>query len=527
MASAGTLDRTSASALTINTVLLPIALATTALFARLSVGPLIIDDAYITFRYARNVAEGIGFVYNPGEHVLGTTTPLYTLILSALYRVVGGDLPHLAVALNAIADAGTTILIFWLIQRLDLGPAWGSLACVLFALSPLMIGYAAGGMESSLFTFLVVGAAAADLGDNPAFAGLAAGLATLTRPEGILIGALILARHLIARRAPPASMVLALLLPVVPWLIFAFWWFGSPIPHSVVAKAVAYQNLPAFANGLWLLIYFGLPGSSPFQLLLANPPVPAPVGLVVSGVLLVLVTVRLPRLVRHLRQMPHAWPLTVFAPALATAYAVSGLKGVPMFQWYLVPLLPFFTIGIVALMRCITRPLPRLATILTAMLLVGWTALGLNLGRDVQRGPLAPLGVNLVREDAYAEAARLLGPRLTQQSLVALPEIGAFGYATRARILDTVGLVSPEATRYYPLPVGFTGENAVPSALIRDTWPDFIVGHDRYLQPPLLNAAWFRRDYRLVATIPARIWNGSQVLVYERTKAASDVEGGR
>ena len=39
------------------------------------------DDAFITYRYARNIASGQGFVFNPGERLLGTTTPLYTLSL--------------------------------------------------------------------------------------------------------------------------------------------------------------------------------------------------------------------------------------------------------------------------------------------------------------------------------------------------------------------------------------------------------------------------------------------------------------
>ncbi|HEC35405.1 MAG TPA: hypothetical protein ENI39_02600, partial [Anaerolineae bacterium] len=55
-----------------------------ALAARLVPGPRTVDDAYITFRYARNLVEGRGFVYNLGERVLGTTTPLYTLLLSGL-----------------------------------------------------------------------------------------------------------------------------------------------------------------------------------------------------------------------------------------------------------------------------------------------------------------------------------------------------------------------------------------------------------------------------------------------------------
>ena len=40
------------------------------------------DDAFITYRYAENLAGGLGFVYNAGERVYGTTTPLLTLVLA-------------------------------------------------------------------------------------------------------------------------------------------------------------------------------------------------------------------------------------------------------------------------------------------------------------------------------------------------------------------------------------------------------------------------------------------------------------
>src|ERR1700675_5151721 len=57
------------------------------------------DDPFITFRYAENLRAGLGFVYNPGEHVLSTTTPLYTVILAVLGRV-WHDLPTLSNALG-------------------------------------------------------------------------------------------------------------------------------------------------------------------------------------------------------------------------------------------------------------------------------------------------------------------------------------------------------------------------------------------------------------------------------------------
>ena len=54
------------------------------LIGMISVGLLITfsewayDDPFITYRYARNLLNGFGFVYNPGERILSTTTPLFT-----------------------------------------------------------------------------------------------------------------------------------------------------------------------------------------------------------------------------------------------------------------------------------------------------------------------------------------------------------------------------------------------------------------------------------------------------------------
>ena len=79
--------------------------ALVAVLARLLTGPHPIDDAYITFRYARNLAEGLGLVYNPGEWVLGTTTPLWAVLLGAGYRLGFTDLPWLATGVSALCDA--------------------------------------------------------------------------------------------------------------------------------------------------------------------------------------------------------------------------------------------------------------------------------------------------------------------------------------------------------------------------------------------------------------------------------------
>ena len=99
--------------------LILVLLVVLALTMRLIPGPRTIDDSYITFRYARNLLAGEGFVYNPGVPVQGTTTPLYTLLMTGLGALAGGtqaDFPVIAWLFNAAADAAACILL-WLIGK--------------------------------------------------------------------------------------------------------------------------------------------------------------------------------------------------------------------------------------------------------------------------------------------------------------------------------------------------------------------------------------------------------------------------
>ena len=493
---------------------IPGSLALVALLARLSVGPLTVDDAYITFRYARNLADGLGLAYNVGERVLGTTTPLFCLLLAGLYRLSRVGLPHLAVATSAAIDAATTVLLFWLGRRLGLARGWTSLLAGLFSLNALSIGFAACGMESSLFTFLVVAAVSAEAAGRPGLAGLAAGLAICTRPEGLIVGVLLVVRYLLVRRSLPWAMLLGFASPVLPWVVFATVWFGSPIPQSVAAKAVHYRQGPLL-NTLLLIANVGQPGFNQLAFDLPDAANRIAVGFAVGVGILFVGLAAVPSLVRFLRGKIELLPLVGFAPLLAGAYAVAGARNVHLFPWYLVPLVPFYLLAQVGIVQRVSHCLPRPVALCLGLGLACWMVSGLSLGREQGRSPLAPYGMTLVRERAFITAAEHLAPRLQPDTVVALPEIGAFGYVSGARILDTAGLVSPQALRFYPLPKGYAGDICVPPELIREEQPDFVVGLDQFIPKQLLQAAWFQEDYRLLETLDAPIWGGKQVLVYE------------
>ena len=79
-----------------------------ALLLGIALHPLAVDDAFITYRYARHLATGQGFTYNVGRPVLSTTAPLYALVLAA-GALAWPDLPSLAHGLSAVARLAASI----------------------------------------------------------------------------------------------------------------------------------------------------------------------------------------------------------------------------------------------------------------------------------------------------------------------------------------------------------------------------------------------------------------------------------
>jgi len=100
---------------------LEIIIISLTIIARVVPGPRTVDDAYITFRYAQNIIAGNGMVYNPGERVLGTTTPIYSFTMAIFGSITGGvDAPYpwISLLVNTFADALTAILLIRLGQSL-------------------------------------------------------------------------------------------------------------------------------------------------------------------------------------------------------------------------------------------------------------------------------------------------------------------------------------------------------------------------------------------------------------------------
>jgi arabinofuranosyltransferase len=486
--------------------------AVVALAARWLTRPHPIDDAYITFRYARNLAEGLGLVYNPGEWVLGTTTPLWAAILALGYRLGFTDLAAVATGVSAACDAVTAGLLASLALRFTGRWPVATVVGLAWALNPMSIAFAVGGMETSLFVLACVATLSLTAwGRYGVLAAGLAGLSALTRPEGLLLCAVVVGWPLVNRRRLPLGSTLMAAAPVLGAGVLLASRYGSPLPHSLAAKQVAYQGAWPLTNAVALVMQAGLPGWSTYLLASVPAAVGLPLALLGCATLAYLVRLGLPWLTRH----GLAWqPFVGFAVLYSAFYALVGLRGVRLFPWYLVPLVPFYLLGAAA---GLTRLGGARAAWLAAAVLV-WQLPAI----DWQHGPLLPSGSTFWREAVLLDVGHELSAALPGSAVVAAPEIGALGYASNLRILDTVGLVSPAALPYYPLPAEqLATDNAIPPRLIADQKPDAVVTMDAFAERSLLRDPDFLATYRLARIYDAPVWASSQLLVFMRRDGAT------
>ena len=140
---------------------------------------LTLDDAFITFRYARHLAEGYGLgAWNRvGEHVEGYSSLLWTLLLGGAARL-GVDVQ---LASKVFGTTAALTLMAVLFRRRDDRPA--VLTGVFLALYAPFVLYAASGMEAVAFTSLVTLALVGPAEWQP----IVAPLLVAMRPEGALV----------------------------------------------------------------------------------------------------------------------------------------------------------------------------------------------------------------------------------------------------------------------------------------------------------------------------------------------------
>ncbi|MCB9233354.1 MAG: glycosyltransferase family 39 protein [Bacteroidia bacterium] len=229
------------------------------------------DDAFITFRYAQNLALGHGPVWNAGEQpVEGYSTFLWMLLMS-LPHFLHLDVLLFARLAGLISLAGMLGFAWKIFRRqLDKGPSLLLLA--LLGTHFTLMSFATSGMETVFFGFLVVLNAwlyerflqrGMQSGFEAFLMGLALALLPLTRPEGAFF-ALPLAgvvawkiQKSTTNRAPILLLLLGFGIPVVSWLVWKIAFYGEILPNTFYAKTGNVSLLKG-------MLYAGLFGMSFF-----------------------------------------------------------------------------------------------------------------------------------------------------------------------------------------------------------------------------------------------------------------------
>lgn len=496
-----------------------------AIVARLLPGARTIDDAFITFRYAQNLLAGQGLVFNPPEQVLGTTTPLYALLMAALALPLGGaqaPFPGIALVLNALVDAATCILLWQIGKRIGSERA-GVITALIWAVAPYSVTFAIGGLETSVVVFLLTLSVWAYLCNRLVLTALTAALALLTRPDALLLVApLALHRLYLAFRPPRVTLrpgeVIAFFLPLLAWGIFATLYYGSPLPHSVAAKLAVY-HLHQGDSLIRLLQHY----ATPFMEAEWGGPILIGIGLVLYPLLFIIGARKGFKADARIL----AWALYPWLYFMA-----FSLPNPLLFRWYLTPPLPplflFILLGLETLLLALFRvgkknapaPLPawKGAVITAVMLLPLVSSLSAwELHPDHGANRPAPRMAFIKLELLYGEVADYLKGLIPPGETLAAGDVGVLGYQTGARILDTVGLNSPVSLQYYPLPVeAYVINYAVPSSLVLDQRPLYAVFLEVYIRNTLLKDPQFLKQFTLVRKWPTDLYGSDGLLLFRR-----------
>jgi hypothetical protein len=372
------------------------------------------DDAFITYRYAANLEQGLGFVYNPGQPILSTSTPLFTLLL-ALFGKLWPNLPALANLLGAFSLALGGVMI-WDMAQTWKTPLVGWCGLLLYPTFPLLVSTL--GSETLLALAFCLGTFACYARGKYSMAAVCAALAVLSRPDGILVAAILVVHFLVIRKCPIPWGSAGLLVAIcAPWVVYAWVTFGSPLPVTLDVKQ--HQGLMTisqrFLPGLMTIFTPYLRWSYLLEVILAF-----------TGIVY---------LIRHARQ----W---VILPAWTLLYLIAySALGVSRYFWYYAPLVPGLIIlvglGITYLRKFYTSvnaiPFQILAIALFALL---FSAQGMGV-QDLVKHPDERLLL-------YQAVGEWLQENTPQDSRVESLEIGVIGYYAQREMVDFAGLIHPE-----------------------------------------------------------------------------------
>lgn len=388
-----------------------------------------VDDAYISLRYAWNLVEGNGLVWNVGERVEGFSNPVFTLlcalpIAAGLDGLQGAKLIGLSgLALTIVGVVGSAVELARP-KRFEEALALVIGAGVL-AVSLPGVTWATGGLEGTQYAACLALATWLLLREErvggPPISALLAGLAAISRPEApLLVLGFVAFRGYRAWKegAFPKRWLALFSIPTLGYLFFRLAYYGALLPNTTWRKVHRGWDFAVFWDyvGSWVTLEW--------PLLVAG----------IAGLVLL-----------RWRGAFVAWMVG------AQFLFLFGVGTDWMEGWrFVLPAIPGLAIGLAA-GACVLarRKVWAQAAVAGVVSAVAIASVGMEQGRNldvVHRSDehTVPASLSEDWEGSMSYALAYLAGQVPPGATVAYTEIGIVGYGSDWEVLDLAGLTSRE-----------------------------------------------------------------------------------
>lgn len=469
----------------------------TDIFATLKIGGL--DDAYITYTFARNLAQGNGIVWSVGSApVYGSTTFTYTILL-ALFGYFGFPIPMTSILLGAIFWGLSNVVLFLLIKdKIGVAPAFFAATLSAISLRALNLSW---GMETGLYTFLVLSIFALYANNKYSLTSIAVVLLVMTRLDGLLVPAMIGGHFLITNSLPLkkrfaifAKSTLPAMAILIPWAVFLYLYFGSILPNSFLAKRLFDSSV----SGLFYPMFY-------WDIFLTSQDL---IVLILTFAFLLVAGIGIVKAILHwrdARNLVFIW--------IITYVAMFALWHMPHSPWYYAPVIPVIYVAFVFGAKWVysltvnfiqssgTYSMPSAMLVAQMILIVLIVQFIFTAQASYQQIEADRFGEHVYKN----EERRVLGEvvlndmtvrNITNTSLMAF-EVGYLGYNIPGEVHDILGLVSPDVVK--------NGGMKNPTYILDKYKPEYAVIVDAYGYPPtapIYQSFEFQSNYKELFSLP-------------------------
>jgi len=382
-----------------------------------------LDDSWIYATFARNLATGHGYSFNPGEPIGGATGPLYVFILAPLYLIFH-DVIWPAKTLGIVCLCASSVLVYKSVAALYPGDRIKPmLAGLLLAISPSFLWASVSGMEIPVYLLVACLGIHAYVKGRGTQAVAWWSLGVWLRPDGLFLAFL----GLLAR---PGLSIKGLIRPITVAVVIigGFFLFNEIIGGHLFPNSVGIKTTPGgdvLARVLYLIRHWAGVWGMPFG---PNRIGEHSVVLLPAIVLGAILTARrLPALGAYVLGIPIVHALVGVSPGAHARYIM-----------YVVPF--GLILGVVGLDYASRRLLGRKFAEL--LIVLGIFCLGWQLYTARLKGILHGWNVQNINEMQRFIAERIRRG-VSPGDTIAVNDVGAMGYFSNCYIVDLVGLVSP------------------------------------------------------------------------------------